>query len=299
MTTKIQRTEHKNAVVKLVKGKRMILQVDIASVMNSKNIPDTVEALVKEGKLKRQKIQVRGPVGNLTNQWLVYDNSVKQNDILDFERAMVNKYFQSPLVENHCYKSPEQPIDQELKSNVVDLQEYVKIKNTDVNIMTYNGKRVVNFEDIDTLHQRPKGTAKRTFSDHKNQLIEGVDYFIFKGQKGREALIQANCTRYVQLNNSPNFKSYLLTESGYLLLVKPFIDDLSWDIQRDLVNKYFKLQEVQEKLKNNLPVTKETVNLSNNTYDILKVFATGITDLNDRVKTLEGTIESLKNAITS
>lgn len=297
MTTKIQRTEHKNAIVKLVKGKRMILQIDIASVMNSKNIPDTVEMLVKEGRLKRQKIQVRGPVGNLTNQWLVYDNQIKQNDILDFERLMVNKYFQSPLVENHCYKSPEQPIDQQLKSNVIDLQEYIKINNTDVGIMTYNGKRVVTFEDIDTLHQRPKGTAKRTFSDHKNKLIEGTDYFIFKGQKGRETLIQANCTRYVQLNSSPNFKSYLLTESGYLLLVKPFTDDLSWEIQRQLVNSYFKVQEIKEQIENNLPVTKYDLN-SIDIFDFFKMVSTGMTNLDDRVKTLEGTIESLKNAIT-
>jgi len=87
-TTNIQRAEHKNAVVKLVKEKKMILQCDIASVMNSKNIPSTIETLVKDGKLKRQKIQVRGPVGNLINQWLVYDLTVKANDILDFERMM-------------------------------------------------------------------------------------------------------------------------------------------------------------------------------------------------------------------
>lgn len=310
MTVKVSaRTEHKNAIVKMVKEKRMILLATLASVMNNKNINTAVERLVKDGKLKHQKIQVRGPVGNLTNQWLVYDNSVKQNDILDFERATVNQYFQSPLVENHCYKSPEQPIQQQLKdnplkdenrpleSNVIDLQEYVKINNSDVGIMTYNKKRVVTFEDIDILHQRAKGTAKRTFSDHKNKLIEGIDYFVFKGQKGREALIQANCTRYVQLNTSPNFKSYLLTESGYLLLVKPFTDDLSWDIQRDLINNYFQMKEVKEDLNSNLPVTKQSVDTTN-TYDILRVFATGMTDLNDRVKSLESTIESLKTAIT-
>jgi hypothetical protein len=99
------------------------------------------------------------------------------------------------------------------------------------------------------------------------------------------------------LNNSPNFKSYLLTESGYLLLVKPFTDNLSWDIQSQLVNNYFQMKEVRENLNNNLPVTKETVDLSN-PFDILKVFATGITNLDDRVKTLEGTIESMKKAIT-
>lgn len=298
------RTEHRNAVAKMVREKRMILIADLGRVMNNKNISSPVEYLVKEGKIKRQKIKVRGQVGNMTNQWLIYDNSVTQNEILDFERETINRTFQSPLVENHCYKSPDQPIDQELKdenslknSNIIDMQEYVRIKDLDVGIMTYNGKRVVTFEDIEELHKRPKGTAKRTFSDHKNKLIEGVDYFSFKGKEGREALIQANCTRYVQLNSSPNFKSYLLTESGYLLLVKPFTDDLSWEIQRDLVNKYFQLKEIKENINNNVPVTKQDIN-SIDTFDFFKMVATGMTNLDDRVKTLESTIDSMKKAIT-
>jgi hypothetical protein len=56
-------------------------------------------------------------------------------------------------------------------------------------------------------------------------------------------------------------------------------------------------QEIKILQDNNLSVTKQTVDLSN-TYDVLKVFATGITDLNDRVKTIELTIDSLKKAIT-
>lgn len=37
-----------------------------------------------------------------------------------------------------------------------------------------------------------------------------------------------------------------LTESGYLLLVKSFTDDLAWNVQRQLVNSYFKFREVME-----------------------------------------------------
>ena len=37
----------------------------------------------------------------------------------------------------------------------------------------------------------------------------------------------------------------LFTESGYLMLVKTFTDDLSWDIQRQLVKGYFKLKELK------------------------------------------------------
>jgi len=64
------RAEHKNAIVKMVKEKRMILLADLARVMNNKNIQSAVETLVKDGKIKHQKIKVRGLVGNMTNQWL-------------------------------------------------------------------------------------------------------------------------------------------------------------------------------------------------------------------------------------
>lgn len=35
----------------------------------------------------------------------------------------------------------------------------------------------------------------------------------------------------------------LITESGYLMLVKSFTDDLAWDVQRQLVNTYFRVEQ--------------------------------------------------------
>jgi len=81
------------------------------------------------------------------------------------------------------------------------------------------------------------------------------------------------------------------------MLVKSFTDDLSWVVQRQLVNSYFKIQELKEKQENNLSVTKHDID-SIDTFDFFKMVATGMTNLDDRVKTLESTIESLKNAIT-
>ena len=291
-------TEHKKAIVKMVKQKRLILQVDLATVMNKKDINESVKSLVEEGKIKREKIKVRGNVGNLTEMWLVYSNDVKQQEILEFEITAVNRPFTSPLVENHCYKSPENPVEQKIKNDkVIDLQEYVKIKNENIAIKEYNNQRVVTLEEIDNVHERPKGTAYRNLNKNKNRFIEGIDYFLFKGEKGREALIQANYTKFVKLPESKNFAYYLITETGYMMLIKSFTDDLSWDVQRQLVKSYFKIKEIKTMQDNNLPITKETIDLTN-TYDILKVFATGITDLNDRVKSLETTIDSMKRAIT-
>lgn len=298
-------TEHKNAIVKMVKEKRMILQMDVASMLNKKNIKYSVESLVKEGKIKRQKVKNRGTVGNLLDVWLLYRNDVKQAEILEYEKELINKPFNSPLVKNHCYKKVENPVEAITKddltnyasqNNVIDMQEYVKINNTDLMIKNYQNQRVVTFDEIDHVHQRPSGTARRNFNTNKNRFIEGVDYYLFKGEKGRKALLQANYTKFVELPKSKNFAYYLITETGYMMLVKSFTDDLSWDVQRQLVKSYFKIQELKTKQENNIPIIKQDLNFGN-TYDILKVFANGITDLNDRVKSLESTIDSFKKAI--
>lgn len=304
-----KRTEHKNALIKLVKEKRMILQTDAKSIMNKNDIKYTVESLVKEGKIKRQKVKVRGKVGNLTDQYLLYSNDVKQSEILEYEKELINRPYESPLIKNHCYKRKEEKFKQELKdafqkdknyslqnNNIIDLREYVKINNTDLIIKTFNGERVVTFEEIDKVHNRPVGTARRNFSTNKNRFIEGIDYFIFKGNEGRETLIQANYTNFVELPKSKNFVYYLITETGYMMLVKSFTDDLSWDVQRQLVQSYFKVKELKELQNNNLPITQQDLNF-NGIYDIMKLFAGGIADLNDRVKILENTIEGFRKAI--
>ena len=111
----------------------------------------------------------------------------------------------------------------------------ITIENTEMQIREFNGERVVTFKDIDTVHQRADGTASRNFRKNKKHFIEGVDYIRRNSSEAkREYDIIA-----------PNGLT-LVTESGYLLLVKSFTDDLSWKVQRQLVNAYFKVREVQK-----------------------------------------------------
>ena len=42
---------------------------------------------------------------------------------------------------------------------------------------------------------------------------------------------------------NPNLDVVLLTESGYLMTVKTFKDELSWSVQRRLVNNYFRARK--------------------------------------------------------
>ena len=124
----------------------------------------------------------------------------------------------------------------ESRRKVVDIvNEMVTIENTEMQIREYNGQRVVTFKDIDLVHQRKAGTARNTFNRNKKRFVLEEDYFV--------------CKTYEAKNlfgiNAPNGLT-LLTEQGYLMLVKPFSDDLSWKVQRQLVNSYFKARELPE-----------------------------------------------------
>ena len=111
----------------------------------------------------------------------------------------------------------------------------VTINQSEVSIKEWQGNRVVTFKDIDLVHGRPDGTARKRFNDNKERFIEGTDYFV---RKTDEAKNEFNIV-------APNGLT-LITESGYLMLVKSFTDDLAWDVQRQLVNLYFRVQHQLE-----------------------------------------------------
>lgn len=114
--------------------------------------------------------------------------------------------------------------------------QIVKINNTDLSVKEFNEQRVVTFKDIDMLHERVEGTAKRNFNEHKKHLIKDVDYFEVK---------QSDFQKYeIRTLEIPNRGLTLITESGYLMLVKSLQDDLAWKVQRELVNNYFRVKEI-------------------------------------------------------
>ena len=113
------------------------------------------------------------------------------------------------------------------------MNELFTINQAAISIKEYSGKRVVTFKDIDTVHHRPEGTARRNFNSNKAHFVEGEDFY----------KIQPNEIRTVGIT-SPN-GGIVVTESGYYMLVKSFTDELSWDVQRQLVNGYFRANQMQ------------------------------------------------------
>lgn len=122
------------------------------------------------------------------------------------------------------------------------MQEIIKIGDKDLKVKTWNGQRVVTLADIDRVHVRTEGTAKKNFQNNRKHFLCEIDYFEITRKELRENFSPNS----EPLKGNPNIKSFLFTESGYLLLVKSFTDDLAWKVQRDLVNTYFKFKEVVE-----------------------------------------------------
>lgn len=112
----------------------------------------------------------------------------------------------------------------------------VTINQSDISVKEYNRQRVVTFKDIDACHNRAEGTAGRNFRNNKQHFIEGEDFFVIE-------LTNDEIRRQFGAGKNAGKTMNVLTESGYLMLVKSFTDDLAWDVQRQLVNSYFRVEK--------------------------------------------------------
>jgi len=118
------------------------------------------------------------------------------------------------------------------------MSNLIKIANQEIAVKEFKGRRVVTFKDIDLIHERPEGTAKRNFASNREHFIECEDFIeVLASDVGTDFVLT-----YGFVNKAA--KGFLITEQGYLMLVKSFQDDLAWKVQRDLVNTYFRTQNL-------------------------------------------------------
>ena len=113
-------------------------------------------------------------------------------------------------------------------------REVFSINGHNITPKEYNGEPVVTFKDIDEVHERKEGTARKRFNENKEHFIEGTDYHkispsVFRTAFGENSMDKRQSNDVV-----------LLTEMGYLMIVKSLHDKLAWEVQRKLVNGYFK-----------------------------------------------------------
>lgn len=137
------------------------------------------------------------------------------------------------------------------------MSNLVEINNVELSVKEFNNLRVVTFKDIDKVHDRPEGTAKRNFTTNKKYLVKDEDYFIIKPSDFKKDEIRTSGIYQV----NPRGTTFI-TETGYLMLVKSFTDDLAWKVQRQLVSSYFKTKETEFNNQDISPLISSITSLS-------------------------------------
>ena len=119
----------------------------------------------------------------------------------------------------------------------------VKINNVELGIKEYKKERVITAWDIAKVHGREVKRINEIFKNNIDKFILKEDYFFLTPNEFSGSFKTAQDFIPNNVKEIP-----LFTESGYLMLVKTFTDDLSWDIQRQLVKGYFKLKELKSSI---------------------------------------------------
>ena len=128
------------------------------------------------------------------------------------------------------------------------MQQITMINERPLQVKEWQGQRVVTFKDIDALHQRPEGTARKAFNRNRKHFIPEEDFFtVYADELAKPTVHKTDGSSgrnsyawFERPQGGFAEETHLITESGYLMLVKSFKDDLAWVVQRALVNSYFK-----------------------------------------------------------
>ncbi len=158
--------------------------------------------------------------------------------------------------------------------------QLVSISGTNVPVIEYRDQRVITFNMIDDVHQRPTGTARKRFNDNRKHFIEGDDFYHLDSIS-----LSVFRTNHPGLFGDGAQRGILVTQMGYLMIVKSFTDDLAWQVQRQLVKGYFASNDDKdlatrvdrlESIINQLPHLQPTPppTFENDWYRILTEFVT-------------------------
>ncbi|WP_101339763.1 ORF6N domain-containing protein [Cereibacter azotoformans] len=118
-------------------------------------------------------------------------------------------------------------------TNLIDIAGVV------VSRIVYRDQPVITFAMVDEVHERPSGTARRTFNENRPRFQLGDDFFEMTSDEIRTmsaaGAIPARTARQT-----------LITRRGYLKLVKPMTDDRAWQVQGEMIDRYFAAEQMIE-----------------------------------------------------
>lgn len=106
----------------------------------------------------------------------------------------------------------------------------------ELQIVEYEGVRVVTTKQIAEMYGTDSKTVSHNFNRNKERYTEGKHYFLLVGDK----------LRSFRQNGEYSIKApklYLWTERGALLLAKSINTDIAWKAYERLVDFYFEVKE--------------------------------------------------------
>lgn len=129
--------------------------------------------------------------------------------------------------------------------------QQIQIGNATLPLIEYRSQPVLTFAMIEKLHGRPKRSAHRNFTKNRHRFIEDEDFFIVTLQDADEFLSYGITI--------PRHGMVILTERGYLLLIKSMKDDIAWEVQRSLDGMLFTRLGLLMRLENDAPDIKTII----------------------------------------
>lgn len=109
-----------------------------------------------------------------------------------------------------------------------------------------SNQKVVLAKTIAEIHEVETKYINKLINNNQNRFKDGIDVIDLKTGSSKELVLRLGFTN-AQWGNAKNI--YLLSERGYVKLIKIMDSDLAWDIHEQLVDEYFLMREEKEKQK--------------------------------------------------
>lgn len=110
--------------------------------------------------------------------------------------------------------------------------QLVQVAGTEIQKIEYKGQPVVTFAMIDKLHGRVDRTARRAFNENRSRFEEEQDFFNLTSHEIRTMSQEG----FLPLRTA---RAMIVTQRGYLKVVKILNDDRSWEVMDDMIDVYF------------------------------------------------------------
>lgn len=101
-------------------------------------------------------------------------------------------------------------------------------------------KKAMLVKDIAKIHSRAVKEINRLIGNNKKQFKDGIDIIDLKSVKNFEVIQKHLGFSQGFVNRSNHI--YLLSERGYLKLLKIMDDEKAWDIYNEIVDNYFNMR---------------------------------------------------------